>query len=116
MAITGDYNLYQPYNFGSLTYGRNIQKQPQSNGYHQASAWQGVPNTTPQIIGFPTVDDMKLAEQFAQSGVSLVANPFGVNQAQGSQAYVPTGTGELSPVLEGRKDEIEDCPWREYYA
>ena len=115
MAITGDYNLYQPYNFGSLTYGQNIQRQPRSNGYHQASAWQGAPNTTPRIIDL-TVDDMKLAEQIAQSGIPSVANPFAVNQAQGSQAYEPTGPGELSPVLEGREDEIEDCPWREYYA
>ena len=118
MAITGDYNLYQqnPYNFGALTNRQDAQRLAQ--GHYQTNAWQsqGAPNTTPQIIGFSTVDDMKLAEQFAQSEVSLVANSFGVNQAQESQDYVPTGTGELSPVLEGREDEIEDCPWREYYA
>ncbi|MBQ7287714.1 MAG: hypothetical protein IJW73_08150 [Candidatus Gastranaerophilales bacterium] len=113
-----NYDLYksqQAVSFGGLTAkGAGIPV----DSYHQASVQQGMPSTLPTSYGFiPSTDDMEMADKFAQLGVNGVDNPFGVNKvAQAENAYKPTGTGELSPVLEGREDEIEDCPWKEYYA
>ena len=113
-----NYDLYKnqhPVSFGGLTAkGAGIP----SDGWHQAKVQQGMPTTLPQVHGFiPTTDDMEMADKFAQLGVNGVDNPFGVNKVgQAENAYKPIGTGELSPVLEGREDEIEDCPWKEYYA
>lgn len=104
MAITGEYNLYQqnPYNFGTLT-AQGGAKGPRSEGYHQASAWQnqGVPNTTPQVLGIPSTSDMELAEKIAQSGVSSVSNPFGVSPvAQTSEVSYVTRPQNESRELE----------------
>ena len=78
MAITGEYNLYQqnPYNFGSLTTQAGAKAQ-RSEGYHQANANlnQGVPNTTPQVMGMPTIEQMELATKALESNK---INPFGV--------------------------------------
>ena len=112
MAITGDYNLYNkqiPYNLGTVTQG---QQRVVPQGIPQEYS-QGVPNTTPSIFGIPSTDDMEKANKIAEMGLTGVQNPF---MEQGGNAYKPTGTGELSPVLEGRADEIEDCPWKEYWA
>ena len=120
MGITGEYSLYKQYQqpaFGTLA-GKSGVKGAASAGYHQASM-QGVPNTTPQVVGFgiPSTDDMDKATKALESGILSVSNPFEVSGVQKAEsAYVPTGTGELSPVLEGRDDEIEGCRWKEYYA
>lgn len=81
MAITGEYNsnyFKQPY-FGSLTAQGGV-KGVKSEGYHQANANlnQGVPNTTPQVLGIPSTNDMELAQKIAEKGISSVGNPFGV--------------------------------------
>lgn len=113
MAISNEYN-YQtinPYNFGTLT-SKSGGILPKTQGYHQANAQiQGVPNTTPQVIGIPTTEQMELAQKITESGVLGVDNPYQTKEA----SYKPNN-GELSPVIEGRADEIEDCPWAEYYA
>ena len=134
MAITGEYNLYQqnPYNFGSLTTQAGVKAQ-RSEGYHQANANlnQGVPNTTPQVFGLPSVEDMELASKIASGEYGNFENSnifmprtSGVNTPQnikgaawdGYNTPANNGNGELSPVLEGREDEIEGCRWDEYYA
>ena len=88
MAITGEYYLYQqgPYNFGSLTAQGGVKPQ-RTEGFHQASAWQnqGVPNTTPQVLGMPSIADMEMADKIASTGVSSVSNPFAVSATKASE-------------------------------
>lgn len=113
-----NYDLYknaQVINFGGLT---SKGKELPADGYHQAAASQGMPSTLPTSYGFiPSTNDMEMADKIAQMGIAGVDNPFGINKiAPAENAYKPTGTGELSPVIEGREDEIEDCPWSPYYA
>jgi len=109
MAITGEYNLYQqnPYNFGSLTAQGGV-KAPRSESYHQANAGfnQGVPNTTPQIMGIPTTADMEMAEKIATGGIN---NPFALGATskvgalnQNEMAYV------TRPQNESRELENSD--------
>ena len=92
-------------------------KRTGESNYHQANAGlnKGVSNTEPRYFGIPTTEMMERAAQFAeinnQYQLTGEIKPLGVDNP-----YKPTGTGELSPTLEGRADEIEDCPWREYYA
>lgn len=112
MAIPSEYN-YQTANpyFGTLT-TKTGGMAPKTQSYHQANAQvQGIPNTTPQIVGIPTTEQMELAQGITESGVLGVGNPFQTQKT----AYKPDN-GELSPVIEGRADEIENCPWEEYYA
>lgn len=103
MAISSDYNIYQqnPYNtFGALT-SHGASQMPKNQGYHQAYAQikQGVPNTTPQIIGIPSADDMELAQKIAENGAWGVNNPFGVNKV--------SKTNELSYVTRAQNDSRE---------
>jgi hypothetical protein len=77
-----------------------------------------MPSTLPQVHGIiPSTDDMEMADKFAQLNANGVTNIFEAEKiGTSSLGYAPKGTGELSPVLEGREDEIEDCPWEKYYA
>lgn len=115
MAITGEYNLYQYQQpaFGALT--SQGAKAIRGEGYHQASA-QGVPNTTPVVLGIPSTEDMERASQILASnigfsgskGINKTANPYAAKGAgwEGFKTPGNNGTGELIPTIKGREDEI----------
>ena len=106
--------------------GRAYGYNPESS-YHQAYK-EGVPNTTPQVAFIPTTDQMELAQAYLSGRVNTGENIFApkktATQTQdargaawnGYTTPANNGTGELSPVLTGREDEIPDCPWQPYVA
>ena len=82
-------------------------KKAGENYAHEASAWEGVPNTTPQVVGFSTDEQMELAmkviEQYQTTGQ---INPFNIGGTQataktsaweGFTVPAKTGNGELPP-------------------
>ncbi len=82
-----------------------------------------------QSYGFmPSYEDMEKASAYLKGANGLEGNiftqrtqatrPSGLQGKafEGFQAPSNNGTGELSPVLSGREDEIEECPWEAYYA
>ena len=68
-----------------------------SEGYHQASAYQGVPNTTPYVMGTLSTEDMLAADKIASS---KVGNPFG--------AGATTAVGRVNPTDDSRELENSD--------
>jgi hypothetical protein len=77
-----------------------------SEGYHQASAYQGVPNTTPYVMGIPSTEDMLAADKIASS---KVGNPFGAGATTAVGRVNPTDVSMITrPQNESRELEYSD--------
>lgn len=126
--VTGNYNLYQnPYQmgaFGSLS-AKGSEKAPKSDTYYQAH--NGFLNPASYSGGLiPTTSDMEKASAILEKGIG-VENMHQASKAQnpyaskgiawdGFEVSKNNGTGELTPNVLGRADEIDDCPWEPYFA
>ena len=130
MSITGDYNLYNKYQqpaFGSLT-AQGGARTSQGSGFSQVNSWEGVPNTTPQVVGAGLLqaEDYELAQGVIDSGLGVqstyrigaAANPYAANGASWEGFSVPekTGNGELPPPVmtgSGIGDKFDSQRWLE---
>lgn len=93
-------------NFGYLTY-----RPQQANGNRPYGSYQGVPNTTPEVVSFgmPSIDQMEKANAFLNGNLNTNSiNPYrsqvDTNVKAGWEGFkLPenNGTGELKPVMGG---------------